>query len=380
MTGDIEGLGSETHGRNNDGENEEENCDMVEEGASQLEELFGDIAQDDVSDDDNNGDLLEDDTIPHVSDSSEDEYEDNEDMVQFHPNYINPDELLHLGKTFNTAADFKYALVKYSLKTEYDVKLYKSTTKKLGAICSSKECPWRVYCSFEKSRNKLMIKVYTAEHVCNKSGYSKMLKVPVIAELFEEPLRLNPKLSPKEMMESIKADYNLNVTLFQCEHAKKKVVEQRRKMHGTQFGRLWDYEKEILVSNPGSTMDIETLPGPTQVEHKFYRVYICFEALREAWKQTCRRIIGLDGAFLKWDIKGELLAAVGRDADNRIFPIAWAIVDIENNDNWEWFIKHIQTDLDLGQGDNMTIISDKQKVCCEDYEYIYLVLKFMFVF
>ncbi|WZZ34018.1 hypothetical protein YC2023_017419 [Brassica napus] len=82
MTGDIEGLGSETHGRNNDGESEEENCDMVEEGASQLEELFGDIAQDDVSDDDNNGDLLEDDTILHVSDSSEDEYEDNEDMAK----------------------------------------------------------------------------------------------------------------------------------------------------------------------------------------------------------------------------------------------------------------------------------------------------------
>ena len=75
-----------------------------------------------------------------------------------------------------TAADFKYALVKYSLKTEYDVKLYKSTTKKLGAIFSSKECPWRVYRSFEKSRNKLMIKVYTAEHVCNKSGYSKDVK------------------------------------------------------------------------------------------------------------------------------------------------------------------------------------------------------------
>lgn len=74
------------------------------------------------------------------------------------------------------------------------------------------------------------------------------------------------------------------------------------------------------------------------------------------------------------------MAAVGRDAYNRIFSIAWAIVDIENNDNWEWFIKHIQTDLDLGQGDNMTIMSYKQKVCCEDYEYMYLVLKFMFVF
>ncbi|WZZ28410.1 hypothetical protein YC2023_011811 [Brassica napus] len=90
-----------------------------------------------------------------------------------------------------TAADFKYALVKYSLKTEYDVKLYKSTTKKLGAICSSKECPWRVYCSFEKSRNKLMIKVYTAEHVCNKSGYSKMVEGPRSLIYYSNPLHIS---------------------------------------------------------------------------------------------------------------------------------------------------------------------------------------------
>lgn len=31
---------------------------------------------------------------------------------------------------------------------------------------------------------------------------------------------------------------------------------------------------------------------------------------------------GLDGCFLKWELNGDLLAAVGRDADNRMYPIA----------------------------------------------------------
>lgn len=32
--------------------------------------------------------------------------------------------------------------------------------------------------------------------------------------------------------------------------------------------------------------------------------------------------------------KGELLTAIGRDANNQMFPLAWAIVKIENKDNW----------------------------------------------
>lgn len=81
-------------------------------------------------------------------------------------------------------------------------------------------------------------------------------------------------------------------------------------------------------------MDIETIPGPTVgSKQRFFRLYVCFHAQNETWKTTCRRIIGLDGAFLKWDIKGHLLAAVGRDGDNRIVPIALAVVEVENDTN-----------------------------------------------
>ena len=76
----------------------------------------------------------------------------------------------------------------------------------------------------------------------------------------------------------------------------------------------------------------------------------------------CRKVIGLDGCFLKHTCKGELLTAMGRDANNQMYPIAWAVVRVENSENWMWFLSLLQDDLALNDGTGITIISDSHKV------------------
>ena len=138
---------------------------------------------------------------------------------------------------------------------------------------------------------------------------------------------------------------------------------KRKASHESHFARIWDYQEEIRTSNDGSTMEIETIPGPIPGGlQRFYRLYVCFEASKSSWRQSCRPIIGLDAAFMKWDIKGQMLAAVGRDGDNRIFPIAWAVVEVEDIDNWMWFVRLLKKDLSLEDGADITIISDKHHV------------------
>lgn len=78
--------------------------------------------------------------------------------------------------------------------------------------------------------------------------------------------------------------------------------------------------------------------------------------------EGCRNIIGLDGCFLKGVCKGQLLCAVGRDGNNQMFPIAWAVVSVENKENWGWFLNLLKYDLAIGDGAELTIISDMQKV------------------
>ncbi|GJX83043.1 splicing factor [Tanacetum coccineum] len=58
---------------------------------------------------------------------------------------------------------------------------------------------------------------------------------------------------------------------------------------------------------------------------------------------------------------GELLIAMGRDANNQMYPIAWAVVRVENLENWGWFLALLHDDLKLQQGTGLTLISDGHK-------------------
>ncbi|CAA7014487.1 unnamed protein product [Microthlaspi erraticum] len=53
--------------------------------------------------------------------------------------------------------------------------------------------------------------------------------------------------------------------------------------------------------------------------------------------------------------------AKGRDADNAIYPIAWGVVEVENNENWQWFVQKLKVDLDLKDGDRFIAVSDRHK-------------------
>lgn len=61
---------------------------------------------------------------------------------------------------------------------------------------------------------------------------------------------------------------------------------------------------------------------------------MCFAACKKGFLAGCRRVIGLDGCFIKGATYGQLLCALGRDANNQIYPIAWALVEKETYDSW----------------------------------------------
>ncbi|GAA0174253.1 hypothetical protein LIER_41683 [Lithospermum erythrorhizon] len=63
------------------------------------------------------------------------------------------------------------------------------------------------------------------------------------------------------------------------------------------------------------------------------------EPLKRGFCLGCRKFICVDGCFLKGAFKGQLLATVGVDGDNGIYPIAWAVVEVENTESWTWALK-----------------------------------------
>ena len=103
--------------------------------------------------------------------------------------------------------------------------------------------------------------------------------------------------------------------------------------------------------------------GRMNLENKFSESFMYVSMLlNKRFKQGCRRVLRLDGCFLKGPCQGKLLAAVSKDSNNQMFPVAWAVVEIENKNTWKWFIEQLREDLELGDGTNVVIITDMQKV------------------
>ena len=84
------------------------------------------------------------------------------------------------------------------------------------------------------------------------------------------------------------------------------------------MARLYDYRLELLRTHPSSTIVFKCDQGVFQC------MYICLAPLREGFLAWCRQIISLDGYFLKNLYGGQLLTAVGKNANDCIYPVAWA--------------------------------------------------------
>ena len=135
--------------------------------------------------------------------------------------------------------------------------------------------------------------------------------------------------------------------------------------------KYFEYQAEILRSNPGSMVAVYL--DPEYIDPVFQRIYVCFDACKKSFQAGCRKIIGVDGCFFKGACNGELLCALGRDANNQIYPIAWAVVEKETEDSWSWFLGFLQKDLQITIGGRgWVIISDQQKV--NDLVYIQIMV------
>jgi len=128
-----------------------------------------------------------------------------------------------------------------------------------------------------------------------------------------------------------------------------------------QYKRIYDYAHELLKYNSGSTIKIKVENDNDEAIFQIF--YSCLKACKDSFI-FCRPIIGLDGCFLKGKYGGELMSDVGRDGNDQLLPLAYAVVEVQNKETWTWFLELLIGDLGgIDVCGIMTFMSDQQKVC-----------------
>ncbi|GKV12552.1 hypothetical protein SLEP1_g23679 [Rubroshorea leprosula] len=155
----------------------------------------------------------------------------------------------------------------------------------------------------------------------------------------------------------------VHVSRDKCKLAKERIMKELKETQTKEFAQLRGYAEELLRLSPQSNVQIDSEP-PTTPEGKpmFKGIYVCLEGCRKGFLLGCRPVIGVDACFLKGMFKGTLLAAVARDGNNQMFPIAWAVVDSESTSSWRFFFRCLADDLSNHTGRDLTFISDQHPI------------------
>ncbi|CAL9004693.1 unnamed protein product [Prunus brigantina] len=220
-------------------------------------------------------------------------------------------------------------------------------------------CPFVIYASRIDESPTLVIKTMNLEHDCSVDQKLFWMNSTFMAQKYSNELRADPDWSVKGFTAAIQRDFGLEPSSQQIYRARKKACTLNKCDFVDQFHKLHDYCEELKKANPGSTVVLKTKMDCDQ--RRFHRLYICLDACKRGFMEGCRPLIGMDEVFIKGPHPGQLLAAVGSDGNNGMFPIAYAIVEIENKETWVWFIQHLIRDLRIENGHAYAFISDKQK-------------------
>ncbi|KAK8613997.1 hypothetical protein V6N13_122376 [Hibiscus sabdariffa] len=273
-----------------------------------------------------------------------------------------------LGMIFESQQQLKDTLCAYAVAHSFDFRYVSNRKEKIRVVCKATGCPFVLHASWDNSDGCFKIKTLVTQHQCSVTYKNKRANFKLVGKHFLPKIRILPNLKVFDVKRLAREELKVDLHKRTCLKARKWALEKIRGNVVHEFNRLFDYVFALRSADPNGTFDL-MVERPTDVATpKFRRLYVCFSALKEGFKRFCRPIISLDGCYLKGEIKGEILSAVGRDGNNQIFPIAWALVEVENRETWAWFLENIQRDLNLGDGSKFTLISDMQKGLIEEVQ------------
>ncbi|XP_057808694.1 uncharacterized protein LOC131023167 [Salvia miltiorrhiza] len=267
---------------------------------------------------------------------------------------------LQLGMRFADVAECKETVKLWAIVNGHNIKWVKSEAYRIQAKCEA-GCPWNLYASKLTREPTCVIKKYVGKHECVRPIYNRQVTSAWIADRFLEHLKTNPMLKALELQRELRKKYQVRAPLLKCYRAKKKAMDI---LHGTledHYAKIRSYLMELQKRDREGTFLLKTYLNHEE-KPVFQRVYLGFSALRKGFFIGCRRFISFDACFLKTTIGGALLATISKDCNHKMYPLAWAVVEKENEETWMWFMEKLFEDLRIIDGFGWTFMSDKQKV------------------
>ncbi|XP_070013232.1 uncharacterized protein [Nicotiana sylvestris] len=155
--------------------------------------------------------------------------------------------------------------------------------------------------------------------------------------------------TPKDIQTDMLSEHRVNLSYMQLWRVKEKALQFLRGNPADSYTKLPKYFYILEETYPGSVVKLKKT-----ADECFLYTFVALCTSISGW-QHCRPVIVVDGTFLKSAYRGIMLTASTMDAAGTILPLAYAVVDSENDESWKWFFEQFKQA--YGERPSMCVVS-----------------------
>ena len=244
------------------------------------------------------------------------------------------------GQIFTNADEFRNALYLTSLAGQFNYKFKRNSLKHMTACCTAGGCPWKITARGVGATK--IVRVHTFENKHNHSAQKESSSVPALrpnkaALVIDDMIRANPDYLPRQICEDFERQHGVKLTYNQAWKCKEKAKERIFGLPHNSYKLLPWLCKQLMETNSGTIAE-----WTSSDEGNFMQLFIAHGFSVHGFLMGCRPIISINSSNLSGPHKGALFSALAYDADDDMFPLAYAIVSLENYYNWFWFLHRLK--------------------------------------
>ncbi|CAN6908884.1 unnamed protein product [Brassica oleracea] len=184
-----------------------------------------------------------------------------------------------------------------------------------------------------------VVKKYVHEHICDtthrnanhRQAPAKLLGSLICRNYGEK----REGLKPKQIIEHVRILHGVHINYKQAWRVKEEAQFLVRGTPEDIYYNLSRWLYKVTETNPGSLTYQQV-----DAAGKFKYAFVAFGPSIRGFS-LMRKVIAVDGTFLKGKFNGTLLAACAQDGDYHLYPLAFAVVDAENGASWKWFFRDL---------------------------------------
>ena len=286
----------------------------------------------------------------HAGSKSEKYGDSEKESRAVNTDFVKKDQL------FRSKRVLKATMEIWAMKNNYDFLVTKSTKKWWSIRCKDNTCNWTVRAECVDGSTYFMINKCVGIHSCapsKKSNFGKTASARTIGKLIQHRFDdANDGPKANDIIQFMRLEHSCEITYWHAWEAREYAIAAVRGIPDESYAKIPKYLHMIKEANPGTHTHYET-----KKDGRFMYLFMSFGQSVRGFHSHMRRVIVVDGTFLKNKYKGVLLVATAVDGNSNLYPIAFGVADSENEESWEWFFR--QLSVVIPDSKDLAFVSDR---------------------